>query len=313
MDGESFLRRITAIFEGRIGMLYAVVVVASLFSPFILNDVVILILTPVVITYAKQFQVDVAPLVVAEITFTNIASSLTPLGNPQNILLWSSSGATFLQFVSGTWIPILISAIIAAAALLPLRKRVGRRREFPAAPGSITPGIYLVLVIVVIIVSDVFGLAAYIALGVSFVLGLLFTFRSLRQVLHGFDYRSLLILYAFIGSITVVSIFIGPALDKYAVPVAEGVQPYSALFMGGLSNLISNVPATQLVLSVTSVSSHVAPKIAVEPGLAGNIDPVASFANILALLMVRRAGLPIRRAILLQFLVGIVSFLPALM
>src|SRR5580698_528233 len=89
MDGEPFLRRITAIFEGRIGMLYAVVIVTSLFSPFILNDVVILILTPVVISYAKQFQVDVAPLVVAEITFTNIASSLTPLGNPQNILLWS--------------------------------------------------------------------------------------------------------------------------------------------------------------------------------------------------------------------------------
>ena len=313
MDGESFLRRITAIFEGRIGMLYAVVVVTSLFSPFILNDVVILILTPVVIRYAKQFKVDVAPLVVAEITFTNIASSLTPLGNPQNILLWSSSGATFLQFVSGTWVPLLIAAMIAAAALLPLRKSVGSGRESPSSAGSVTPGIYLVLVILVIIVSDVFGLAAYIALGVSFLLGLLFTSRSLRQVLHDFDYRSLLILYAFVGSITVASIFIGPALDRYAVPVAEGVQPYSGLFMGGLSSLISNVPATQLVLSVTSVSSRVAPRIAVEAGLAGNIDPVASFANILALLMVRRAGLPIRRAIALQFLVGIVSFLPALL
>jgi Na+/H+ antiporter NhaD/arsenite permease-like protein len=82
--------------------------------------------------------------------------------------------------------------------------------------------------------------------------------------------------------------------------------------VGGLSNLISNVPATQLVLSVTSVSAHIAPKIAVEAGLAGNIDPVASFANILALLMAKRAGLPIRKAIVLQFVVGIVVFLPAL-
>jgi Na+/H+ antiporter NhaD/arsenite permease-like protein len=313
MDGESFLRRITAIFEGRIGMLYAVVVVTSLFSPLILNDVVILILTPVIISYAKQSKVDVAPLLVAEITFTNIASSLTPLGNPQNILLWNSSGATFLQFISGTWIPILISACIAVVALLPLRKGAnGRKGEPPFAAGPNTPGVYLVLVIAVIIVSDVSGVGAYIALGVSFVLGSLFTFRSLRQVLRDFDYRSLLILYAFVTSITIASIFIGPALGRYVAPVAAGVQPYSALFMGGVSSIISNVPATQLVLSVTAVSPQVAPKIAVEAGLAGNIDPVASFANILALLMVRRAGLPIRRAILLQFLVGIVSFVPAL-
>ncbi|MDA4113880.1 MAG: SLC13 family permease [Thaumarchaeota archaeon] len=313
MNGESFLRRITAIFEGRIGMLYAVVVVTSLFSPLILNDVVILILTPVVISYARQSQIDVAPLVVAEITFTNIASSLTPLGNPQNILLWSSSGATFLGFISGTWIPLLISACIAVVALLPLRKSANGRRELPFTAGPIAPGIYLVLVIAVIIVSDVSGVGAYIALGVSFALGSLFTFRSLPRVLHDFDYRSLLILYAFVTSITIASIFIGPALGRYVAPVAAGVQPYSALFMGGVSSIISNVPATQLVLSVTSVSPQVAPKIAVEAGLAGNIDPVASFANILALLMVRRAGLPIRRAILLQFFVGIVSFLPALL
>jgi Na+/H+ antiporter NhaD/arsenite permease-like protein len=313
MQGESFLRRITASFEGRIGMLYAVVVVSSLFSPLILNDVVILILTPVLIGYAKQFNVDVAPLLVAEITFTNIASSLTPLGNPQNILLWSASGATFLQFVEGTWAPILISGCIAIAVLSPLRKRVGGGREFTATSGSVGPGIYLAAVILVIIVSDLSGLPVYIALGASFVLGFVFTFRSLRMVIRDFDLRSLLILYAFVGSISVVAIFVGPALGKFVAPVAEGVQPYSALFVGSVSNLISNVPATQLVLSVTSVSPHVASEIAVEAGLAGNIDPLASFANILALLMVRRAGLPLRRIILLQFLVGIVAFLPALL
>ena len=54
-----------------------------------------------------------------------------------------------------------------------------------------------------------------------------------------------------------------------------------------------------------------APKIAVEAGLAGNITPVGSFANILALTLVRRAGLPVRRTILLQLAIGLVSFLPA--
>jgi Na+/H+ antiporter NhaD/arsenite permease-like protein len=86
MDGYSFLRRVIAIFERKIGILYTVVIVTSLFSPLILNDVVVIILTPVIIRYSKQFKVDIAPLLIAEITFKNIASSVTPLGNPQNIL-----------------------------------------------------------------------------------------------------------------------------------------------------------------------------------------------------------------------------------
>lgn len=313
MDGESFLRRVVAIFEGRIGMLYAVVIITSVFSPLILNDVVILILTPVIITYAKEFRVDATPLLVAEITFTNIASSLTPLGNPQNILLWSASGATLLQFVSGTWLPLLISGCIATVALLPLRKRSEGEREHPSVSAPVGPGIYLLSVILVLILSDLSGLPSYVALGASFALGFLFTFRSLLRVILGFDLRSLLILYVFVASISVAAVFIGPALVNYVAPVANGTQPYSALFVGGVSNIISNVPATQLVLSVISVSPRIASQIAVEAGLAGNIDPVGSFANILALLMARRAGLPLGKIILLQFVVGMVTFLPALL
>ena len=315
MEGESFLRRVITSAEGRVGILYAVVLVTSLFSPLILNDVVVIILTPVIIRYSKQHRVDIAPLVVAEITFTNIASSLTPLGNPQNILLWTASNVTFVQFVAGTWIPVLASGLIAALAIFPLRRKTkgaGVEERDSGRTVSRIPALYLAMVILVIILSDVSGLAASFSLGISFVLGFIFTIRRARKVAGEFDLKSLLTLYFFVGSVIIVSALIGPTLAQYAAPVAEGVQPYSALFVGGVSSVISNVPATQLILSAVPISALAAPRIAVEAGLAGNIDPISSFANLLALLMVRRAGLPIRRAILLQFVVGILAFLPAL-
>jgi Na+/H+ antiporter NhaD/arsenite permease-like protein len=311
MEGEAFLRRVTSSLAGKVGTMLAVVIVASIFSPLILNDVVIIILTPVVLGYAKRFRIDVAPLLVAEVTFTNIASTLTPLGNPQNILLWNESGATFLQFVSGTALPVSVSAAIALAVLFPLRKRLSGTGDLPSGSSSRNPAVYLAFVIAILIAADFTGLQAYLALGASFAVGFAFTWRSLWPVLVGFDFRSLLILYVFVGSITLLALVVGPELSPYAAPVARGSQPYSALFMGGVSNLISNVPATQLVLSVTSVTSQVAPKIAVQAGLAGNIDPVSSFAYLLALLIARRAGMPLKRTILLQFLVGTVAFLPA--
>ncbi len=312
MDGYSFLKRIVAVLENKMGILYAVVFVTLLFSPFILNDVVVIILTPVVLRYAKQFSVDPAPLLVAEITLTNIASSLTPLGNPQNILLWSASDATFVQFVSGTWFPVVVAAILACLALLPLSLRIGGGREFPSSVGSSLPAIYLALVTVTIITSDLFDIDPYVSLGVGFLIGFLFTFRSLRQIVKEFDYRSLLTLYLFVGSVTAVSFIVMPALTPYVLPAAKGVQPYSGLFMGITSNIISNVPATQMVLNSASVSAQVASKIAIEAGFAGNLTPIGSFANILALQMAKRAGFPIRKTVALQFLVGIVCFLPAL-
>jgi Na+/H+ antiporter NhaD/arsenite permease-like protein len=78
-----------------------------------------------------------------------------------------------------------------------------------------------------------------------------------------------------------------------------------------VSSAISNVPATQLVLSTATVTSHAAPILAVDAGLAGNIDPISSFANLLALLMVRRSGLSVRKAIVLQLVIGLIAFLPA--
>lgn len=313
MDGYSFLRRLISRFEPRLGVLYATVLVTAIISPFILNDVVILILTPVLIRYARQFKVSIAPLIVAEICFTNIASSLTPLGNPQNILLWQASGISAEQFVLGTWRPIAVSCVLTAAVLYPFGKRLGGAREFPTSVGTRLPAIYLSAVAVIVFSLDIVGISNVLALGLAFLLGFALNLRLLRQVAKEFDYKSLMILYVLVGSTTLVVTLLQSTLVPYVTPAASGSQPYSASFVGLVSNLVSNVPATQLILGTVAVPSHVAPVIAVEAGLAGNIDPIASFANILALLMVKRSGFPVKNVILLQLVVGLISFLPALL
>src|SRR5579872_6185730 len=308
MEGYLFLRKLISLFESRIGILFTIVVVTSLFSPFILNDVVVIILTPVIVRYSKNFGVDPAPLLVAEITFTNIASSLTPFGNPQNILLWSATRLSFHQFVAGTWFELAISGIISVLALLPFRKRSGIPKEYPSSLGSSSPAIYLVIVTVIVIVFSLFSLPTFVSLGFAFLAGFAFTYRNPARLVKEFDAKSLLILCIFVSAVTVASLFIGSIVAPYVSPLGRGEQPYSAIFIGVVSNLISNVPATQLVLSTTTILPMFAPKIAVEAGLAGNIDPIGSFANLLVLIIVKRAGLPIRKTIALQFVVGIVSF-----
>ena len=308
--GYAFLRGIISTLEGRLGVMYAVVVVATIFSPFVLNDVLVLILTPVIIAYAKESGADVAPLVVAEITFTNIASSLTPLGNPQNILLWQASGISAGEFVAGTWLPLAASGAIAALLLLKFRAKAVTQ-GVPRRAIAWIPAAYLAGSVAVVFSLNFVGISGVIALGLAFALGFAFTFRSPKKVAKEFDVKSLLILYALVGLVALVALVVEQVISPYVAPVASGTQPYTAAFFGAVSAVISNVPATQLVLSTAHVTPHVAPTLAVDAGLAGNIDPISSFANLLALLMVKRSGLPIRKAIFLQLLIGLVVFLPA--
>lgn len=313
MDGYAFLRRVLAAIEPRLGMVYAVSLVTFVFSPFVLNDVLVLILTPALIKYAKQHGLDAAPLIVAEITFTNISSSITPIGNPQNILLWTSSGISFSAFVGGAWPLAAASAVIAAFALLPLALRFRGPKEEHGPLGSLAPAYYLAAVTLVILGSEAVGLQSYVPLAVGFALGFAFNRRSLAQVRREYDLKSLATLWAFVASITVASYVLLPYLGPYVDPAAKGTQPYSGAFLGVVSNLISNVPATQLLINTAGVAPAVAPKIAVEAGLAGNLGPIASFANLLALQMASRGGVSVRKTLALQVAVGVVAYVPALL
>jgi Na+/H+ antiporter NhaD/arsenite permease-like protein len=310
-DGYSFLRAIISALEGRFGVMYAVVAVTVVFSPFVLNDVLVLILTPVLVTYSKESGADIAPLLVAEVTFTNIAGSLTPLGNPQNILLWQASGMSATRFVAGTWLPLAASGAIAALLLFRFRGKVSHGSGARPVVWSWQPAAYLAGSAVLVFSLNFVGVSNVVSLGLAFVLGFAFTFRSLGRLAREFDLRSLLILCALVGLVALIAPLIEPAILPSVAPVASGTQPYSAGFFGLASAAISNVPATQLVLSTSTVTPHAAPILAVDAGLAGNIDPISSFANLLALLMARRSGLSVRKAMALQLVIGLVAFLPA--
>jgi len=310
-DGYSFLRGVISTLEGRLGVMYSVVVVTAVFSPFVLNDVLVLILTPVLITYSKESGADIAPLLVAEITFTNVASSLTPLGNPQNILLWQASGISAGQFVAGTWLPLAASGAIAALLLFRFRGKAAKLGGAPVRAGSWIPAGYLAGSAAIVFSLNLFGVSNVLALGLAFAFGFAFTFRSLGRVVKEFDVRSLLILFVLVGAVAVAATLVGQVILPYVAPASSGGQPYTAAFFGLVSAAISNVPATQLVLSTATVAPHAAPILAVDAGLAGNLDPISSFANLLALLMVMRSGMSIRRAVALQLAIGLFAFLPA--
>lgn len=308
MGGYGFLTGILGSLGRQTGLFLAVVVTTCILSPFILNDVLILILTPVLAASSLAKKFDITTFVVAEIAFTNISSSFTPFGNPQNILLWESSHLGAVQFVAIAAPPVAASAVLALGFLYPFGRKNGVVLD-SAEKYTILPGVYLALEAITVFVAGYFDIQSVLSLFVSFMIG--FAFRgNYHAIIKEFDAGGLLILYALITVVTASSLFLQEAIAGHAQPAADLEEPYSALFMLGLSNLISNVPATQLILTTSHVAAQKAPLLAVEAGLSGNFDPISSLANLLALNILRKKGIKITKIVLMLLAAGTVSAIP---
>src|SRR5262249_12877976 len=78
-----------------LALLAAVVVASGVLSAFFVNDVVCLVLAPVVLQATRELALPPVPYLVALATAANVGSVATLTGNPQNMLVGSFSGISY--------------------------------------------------------------------------------------------------------------------------------------------------------------------------------------------------------------------------
>ena len=71
-------------------------------SAFLVNDVVCLVLTPLVVHMARRLGLPPVPYVMAVATSSNIGSTATITGNPQNMLIGSLSAIPYVNVPART-------------------------------------------------------------------------------------------------------------------------------------------------------------------------------------------------------------------
>lgn len=92
------------------------VLAAALLSTFLTNDVALFIVVPLTLTLKKWCAIPVNRLIIFEALAVNAGSLLTPIGNPQNILLWGRSGLSFFGFI-GQMLPLAAAMMLTLLAL----------------------------------------------------------------------------------------------------------------------------------------------------------------------------------------------------
>ncbi len=82
------------------------VFLAAVLSTFLTNDVTLFIVVPLTLTLQQIVERNYARIIIFEAIAVNVGSSLTPIGNPQNIYLWHQWGISFFDFLRAM-IPIV--------------------------------------------------------------------------------------------------------------------------------------------------------------------------------------------------------------
>ncbi len=80
------------------GLLIALTGASGILSAFFLNDTLALIFTPLTLSWTQTLNLNLVPYLLAIAAATNIGSVATLSANPQNILIGSLSGISYLDF-----------------------------------------------------------------------------------------------------------------------------------------------------------------------------------------------------------------------
>src|ERR1700736_5980152 len=283
-------------------LLGGVVGTSGIFSAFLVNDAICLVLAPLVLELTLALGRNPVPYLLAVAMASNIGSTATITGNPQNIMIGSFSQIPYAEF-SAALSPIaavgLSFTLLLIVVLFPGEFWTRERSHAQPLAKHVHPALLIKSVgITAVMVAACFaGLPPAKAALISGALLLLTRRVKSEKVYNRIDWTLLLM---FMGLFIVVAGFEKAVLTPEVIHAVAGLHldrlPLLSLVTAVLSNLVSNVPAV-LVLK-PFVASLADPEsawltVAMSSTLAGNLTIVGSVANLIVVQIARTHGVSI--------------------
>ncbi|MEM2043048.1 MAG: SLC13 family permease, partial [Nitrososphaerota archaeon] len=312
-EHSGLLDFIASYFLSRVRDKWTLLLVSSLLfglmSAFFVNDTVALMGPPIAVLVGKSLGGMYEAAFLLLCFSITIGSVMTPIGNPQNVLIALQSGmrSPFIDFLARLAVPTLLSLIVLPLILIRLYKIPRERVVVPAAPWEAVRSrreFYLAVIgggsaVGALMVNDVLA-----ALGqphvtsrglIPFVVAAaIWSFTdNPREILSRVDFGTILF---FLGMfITVEGVWRSQVLSPLLLAVNQGdvTETFGLLKLAAISltmsQLISNVPFAKLAIQqlreagVTGQDVDVWLTLATSSTLAGNLTILGAASNVIVL------------------------------
>ncbi len=249
---------------------------SALLSTVLTNDIALFIMVPLTVGLGSISGLPIGRLVIFEALAVNAGSLLTPIGNPQNILLWQRSHLSFTGF---TWqmapLALAVFLLLLLATWLCFPKQA-IHVELEDNPASYRVGLLRTcgLLYLAFVTSVEVGHPGWGLLGVA-AAALLFC----REIIAKVDWSLLLVFVLMFIDIRLLTQLHFIQGWVAAIPHFSQLELFITALLG--SQVISNVPATILLVNYSDAYKVIA--YGVNAGGFGLA--IGSLANIIALRM----------------------------
>jgi Na+/H+ antiporter NhaD/arsenite permease-like protein len=286
-------------------LLLLVITATAVSSAFLVNDTVVLLFTPIVIQVCRRRRLNPVPYLIAEAMASNIGSTATIVGNPQNMLIGITSGISFARFFLYLLPVSLVSTIVLILIMYAFyRKTFSRAPDTLTEPRVGTPTYdtaalkrllpILLLVLIAYFLSSFLKLSIPMIALIAAALVLLAARARPSSIIREVDWVLLLFfagLFVVIGGAHragVLDVFI----ERVTVaPNLSGIASIS-IVSTLVSQIVSNVPLTMLLLPMLKSVPGDVLWIALASGstLGGNLTIIGAVANIIVVEGASRDG-----------------------
>ncbi len=285
-----------------VGLLALVMVAAGVLSALFVNDVVCLVMAPIVLDLARQLRLPPPPYLIALATAANVGSVATLTGNPQNMLVGSFSGIGYRTFLLHE-APVAVIGLALVFLVIWLGYRRGLPAALPAGDLEDRFAVHHALMVKTIAAVSVMLVAFLAGVPIALVaIGgaaycLLTRGVNPEKVYREIDWGLLVL---FTGLFVVIAGVEASGLTAELLDLASviGLHRPAALtaVTAVLSNLVSNVPA--VLLFKTLIPTFGEPTrawllLAMASTFAGNLTIMGSVANLIVMEQARGAGIRI--------------------
>lgn len=265
-------------------------------SMIITNDVALITFVPfsvIILNLSGKTQL-MLPLVTLETVASNLGSMLTPIGNPQNLFLFSSFKMQASEFFKILLPYALLSLILTVVSTFFVKKE---KLELPSESKTEKPKVTLCAIYSVLFAAallTVFRVIPFeITLAVSVIAILIFDRNTLLKV----DYSLLLtfaFLFVFIGNLKNIA-----PVNSFLRSIVNGNEVIAGILS---SQIISNVPAAILLSSFTNNI----PDLLIGVNLGGLGTLIASMASLISFKYVIKENISASRYLLVFTAVNII-------
>jgi len=287
-------------------LLFIIIYTTGISSAFLVNDAVVLLYTPIVISICRDSKINPIPYLIAEILASNTGSAMTITGNPQNMLIGINSGIPYSKFLLHLMPVSLIGMLIIYFAVKflypanfkkinPIDPHAGSY-EYNYLSMKFSAPIFL-LVIVLFFVNGRLGLSIPVISLIGASLILILGKIKPSEIIKNIDWVLILFfatLFIVVGGIEKTGL-IQHVLNAYSISSdLHGIGVIHGISLV-LSQIVSNVPYTILMIPIlkSSGSDIIWLSLASASTIAGNATIFGAMANIIVIESAKKQGVNI--------------------